>query len=69
MADTPDDCAGILMDLDRLEKWAEWNLMKFNHGKFFQLRRANPRHQYAVGLTGWKAAVQRRTSGSWWQTS
>lgn len=33
MADMPDDCAGILMDLDRLKNWAEWNLMKFNQGK------------------------------------
>ncbi|KAK4822096.1 hypothetical protein QYF61_009796 [Mycteria americana] len=33
VADTPEDCAAIHRNLNRLEKWAEGNLMNFNKGK------------------------------------
>ncbi|KAK4823609.1 hypothetical protein QYF61_004212 [Mycteria americana] len=33
MVDTPDSCTEIQRDLNRLEKWADRNLMKFNKGK------------------------------------
>jgi len=38
------------MDLDRLEKWADRNMMKFNKGKCKVLhpRRNNPMHQYVL---------------------
>lgn len=33
VTDTPDGCAAIQRNLDRLEKAANKNLMKFNEGK------------------------------------
>jgi len=33
MVDTPDGCAVIQRDLDRMERWAYRGLMKFNKGQ------------------------------------
>ena len=71
VANSPECHAAMQRDLNRLEKWADWNLMKFNRGncKVLHLRRNNPMHKYMVGPTVWRTAWQRRTLEFWWTTS
>jgi len=49
--DTPQGCAAIQQDLDRLESWAQRNLIRFSKGKcrVLHLGRNNLIQQYKLG--------------------
>ncbi|KAK4832935.1 hypothetical protein QYF61_026578 [Mycteria americana] len=51
VADRPDGHAAIQRDHNRLEEWADRNLMKFNKEKckVLHLGKNSPRHQYMLG--------------------
>lgn len=51
VGDTPEVCAAIQPDLDRMESWVEKDLRKFSEGKCRVLHpwRNNPMHRWAQG--------------------
>jgi len=63
--DTPEGCAVIQHELDRLESWAERNLMKISKGKCRvpHLQRKNPMHQYRLGTDMLESSYAERDLG------
>ncbi|PKU41171.1 rna-directed dna polymerase from mobile element jockey-like [Limosa lapponica baueri] len=56
-ADIPEGCAAIQKDLNRLEKWVDRNLMKFNK------ERNNPLHQYMLGAVQMESSLVEKDLG------
>ncbi|KAK4806638.1 hypothetical protein QYF61_022944 [Mycteria americana] len=65
VADTPEGCVAIQRDLDRLEKWADRNLMKFNKGncQVLPLGRNNPMHQPMLGVSQLERSLAEKALG------
>lgn len=63
VAATSEDHAATQRVLDKLEKWADRNLVNFNKQKckVLHLRRNNPKHKYVSGTATRKAALTKRT--------
>lgn len=70
LADMPEGCAAIQRDHNKLEKWADGDLTKFNKEKCKVLRlgRNNPIYLNRLRLSISQAAWQKRTYRSWWTT-
>lgn len=59
VGDTPGGRASIHMDFNRLDKWSDRSLMKFNKGKGNVVHpdKNSPMHQYRLGLIIYKAGL------------
>ena len=67
MVATPEGCAAILQDLERLESWAEKNLIRFIRGKcrVLHLGRNNCMHRYTWSYCRESSRGLQRWWGSW----
>ncbi|KAK4810876.1 hypothetical protein QYF61_013284 [Mycteria americana] len=63
VADTPESCAAIQRDLNRLEKWLQFNKGKC---KVQHLGRNNSMHQYMLGATQLESSFAENDLGAWW---
>ncbi|GAB0186178.1 mitochondrial enolase superfamily member 1 [Grus japonensis] len=71
-ADASERRATLQEDLDKLEEWANKNLMKLNKDKCKVLHLGKHNPGLWIGdcdPPGWRAALWKGTWGSWWTTS
>jgi len=71
VVDTPEGCAAIKLELDKMKSLAERNLVRFNKGRcrVLHLGRNNDMHWHRLGAYLMEGALQKRMWVCWWTTS
>ena len=67
-ADTLEERNAVWKDLDRLDRWAQANLMKFNMAecKVVHLGRDSPQHERSLSNEWIESSLAENDLGFWW---